>query len=411
MVFDEDELNALVDVALDFWLTAGKRAEQFETGFAEFLGVSHCSLTNSGSSANLLAVSALTSPKLPEHERLKHGDEVITLAAAFPTTVYPIIQNGLVPVFLDVGLKNYNIQTEDLYSALSEKSKAIFISHTLGNPFDLPAVVDFATDNDLWLIEDACDALGSKSNGKYIGSFGDLSTYSFFPAHHISMGEGGAVCINDTRLTSIVESFRDWGKDCSCRPGQDNKCGHRFDNQYGTLPFGYDHKYVFSHIGYNLKITDMQAAIGVAQLKKLPSFIDARKYNFEYLFKHLSKYSNWLSMPASYSGTEPCWFGFPITLHAGTPFSRRDIVQYLESKKIATRTLFAGNILRQPSFTDNDVKYRTPVPLHNTDFIMENTFWIGVHPGLTGEMLEYIVNMFDAFMEEYKLWKYNQNCW
>ena len=395
-VFDSDELTTLVDSALDFWLTSGRFASKFEKEFAEFLGVKYCSLTNSGSSANLLAMSALTSPLLND-KRLKHGDEVITVAAGFPTTVNPIVQNGLVPVFVDVELGTYNIKADEIENAISDKTKAIFIAHTLGNPFYLPAVVDIAERHGLWLLEDSCDALGSKYNNRFLGTFGHLATFSFFPAHALTMGEGGAVVTNDATLKRIVESFRDWGRDCYCSTGHDNSCGKRFQQQFGQLPLGYDHKYVYSHIGYNLKLTDMQAAVGVAQLKKLPSFIEARKKNFEFLCRALDKYEDYFILPSSFEGSEPCWFGFPLTVRRSAPFSRNDIVQYLEKNKIATRMLFAGNITRQPCF--EEVKYRVHGILENTDYIMKNTFWVGVYSVLTDEMLSYIVVAFDDFLE------------
>lgn len=395
-VFDEKELVSLTDSALDFRLTAGKFASRFENDFAKFLGIKHCMLTNSGSSANLLAISALTSPLLYER-RLRAGDEVITVAAAFPTTVNPIVQNNLVPVFVDVEPSTLNIDADLIEDAITPKTKAIFIAHTLGNPFDLDAVMESAENNNLRVIEDACDALGSKFDGKYVGTFGHLSTYSFFPAHTITMGEGGAVCTNDEVLKRIVMSFRDWGRACHCQIGQDNACGKRFDMQIGELPFGYDHKYIYSHIGYNLKITDMQAAIGVAQLEKLPSFINARKRNFSILYESLQEFCDYFIFPQTLPKADPSWFGFPLTVRESAPFSRNDIVQYLETNKIATRMLFSGNITRHPGF--EDVNYRVHGNLKNTDFIMNNMFWIGVYPGLTEEMLRYIISVFQKFIK------------
>ncbi len=393
-VYDEKEMISLVDSALDFWLTAGRYAKQFETEFAEFLGAKYCLLTNSGSSANLLAISALTSPKLGE-KRLKPGDEVITVAAAFPTTVNPIIQNNLVPVFLDVDVGTYNIQADKIEEALSEKTKAIFLAHTLGNPFNLDKVLEICDEHSLWLIEDNCDALGSKYNGKYTGTFGHIATFSFYPPHHITMGEGGALVTNDAQLKRLIESFRDWGRDCWCEPGHDNTCSKRFGWQLGSLPYGYDHKYIYSHVGYNLKVTDMQAAVGVAQLKKLPDFIEARKKNWKLLYDELKKYDDFFVLPKAADKTNPSWFGFLLTVKENAPFSRNEITNYLEENKIATRLLFSGNIIRHPSFVD--VNYRIPNNLKNTDFIMNNTFWIGVYPGLTDEMLEYVKNKFKKY--------------
>ena len=393
-VYDEKEMISLVDSSLDFWLTAGRFAKQFEKEFAEFLGVEHCLLTNSGSSANLLALSALTSPKL-EERRLKPDDEVITVAAAFPTTVNPIIQNNLVPVFLDVDLETYNIQAEKVEDAISDKTKAIFLAHTLGNPFNLKTIMEVAEKHNLWVIEDNCDALGSKYNGKYTGTFGHIATFSFYPAHHITMGEGGALVTNDAQLKRIIESFRDWGRDCWCEPGHDNTCGKRFGWQLGTLPFGYDHKYIYSHIGYNLKITDMQAAIGVEQLKKLPSFIAARKKNFKLLYDGLKKYEKYFILPEVEPEAEPSWFGFPITVRKNAGFTRDDVVKYLEDNKIATRMLFAGNIIRHTSF--ENVNYRVHGNLVNTDRVMKDMFWIGVFPGLNDEMVNYMLSVIDKF--------------
>ncbi|MEW6618520.1 MAG: lipopolysaccharide biosynthesis protein RfbH [bacterium] len=387
-VYNEEEIIFLVDSALDFWLTTGRFAEQFEKELSKFLGVKHCILTNSGSSANLLAISALTSPKLGER-RLKPGDEVITIACGFPTTVNPIIQNNLVPVFIDVDIGSYNIQSDKIEEALSEKTKAIFLAHTLGNPFDLNKIMSIAQKYNLWVIEDNCDALGSKYNDKYTGTFGQIGTLSFYPAHHITMGEGGALITNDTQLKRLIESFRDWGRDCWCEPGNDNTCGKRFSQQLGRLPFGYDHKYIYSHIGYNLKITDMQAAIGIAQLKKLPSFIEARKKNFNLLYQGLKKYEEVFILPQPTSNSQPSWFGFPITVRQKAKFSRAEIVNHLEKNNIATRMLFGGNLVKQPAY--QNVNYRLIDSLKNTDFVMDNTFWLGVYPGLTEEMIEFIL--------------------
>ena len=395
-VYDEKEMISLVDSALDFWLTAGRYAKQFEVEFARFLGVKQCILTNSGSSANLLAISALTSPKL-EEKRLKHGDEVITTACAFPTTVNPIIQNNLIPVFIDVDVGTYNIQAGKIEDALSDKTKAVFLAHTLGNPFNLKKIMEVAEKHNLWVIEDNCDALGSKYNGKYTGTFGHIATFSFYPAHHITMGEGGALVTNDAQLKRIIESFRDWGRDCWCEPGHDNTCGKRFGWQLGTLPFGYDHKYIYSHIGYNLKITDMQAAIGVEQLKKLSSFIEARKKNFKLLYDGLKKYEEYFILPEVEPEADPCWFGFILTVSENAGFTKNEIVKYLEENKIATRMLFAGNIIRHPCF--ENVKYRIYENLVNTDRIMNDTFWIGVYPGITNKMIDYILGKFDEFLK------------
>lgn len=393
-VYDSDELSVLVNSSLDFWLTAGRYARQFEEEFAKFLGMKYCLITNSGSSANLLAISALTSPKLGER-KLKPGDEVITTACGFPTTLNPIIQNNLIPVFIDVEPETYNIQADMLESAISDKTKAIFIPHTLGNPADIGTIMDTVEKHDLWFIEDNCDALGSRYDGKYTGTFGHISTYSFYPAHHMTMGEGGAVVTDDLLLKKIVLSFRDWGRDCWCEPGQDNSCGKRFSRQLGKLPYGYDHKYTYSHIGYNLKVTDMQAAVGVAQLKKLPMFIETRKHNFTLLFDALKKYDQYLLLPKATARSEPSWFGFPILVKANAPFTRTDIVKYLEENKISTRMLFGGNLLKQPAY--EGIQYRLISSLENTDIVMNDLFWIGVYPGLTEEMLNYIISKFDEY--------------
>ena len=398
-VYDEKELINLVDASLDFWLTAGRYAEKFEKEFAEFLGVKFCLLANSGSSANLLAVSALTSPKLSER-RLKPDDEVITIACGFPTTLNPIIQNNLVPVFVDVELETYNIDAKKIEKAISEKTKAIFVAHTLGNPVDLDKILKLAKKYHLWVIEDNCDALGSKYKGRYTGTFGDISTSSFYPAHHITMGEGGAVTTNNPELAKIFASFRDWGRDCWCGSGQDDTCKRRFSWKLGKLPFGYDHKYIYSHIGYNLKITDMQAAIGVAQLKKLPQFIKARRRNFNLLQKFLKKYDEYFILPKETKNSEPSWFGFSILVKKTAPFSRNDIVNYLENNKISTRMLFGGNLLKQPAY--ENIKCRVFGSLTNTDAIMNNLFWIGVYPGMTKEKSNYIKKIFSKFFKNGK---------
>ena len=398
-VYDEEEMALLVDASLDFWLTAGRYAKQFETEFAEFLGVKHCLLTNSGSSANLLAISSLTSPKLG-NRRLNPGDEVITTACGFPTTLNPILQNKLTPVFIDVELGTYDIRTDLLEDAITDKTKAIFIPHTLGNPADLRTIIEIAHDHGIWLIEDNCDALGSLYDGRYTGTFGDISTFSFYPAHHMTMGEGGAVLTDDYNLKKIILSFRDWGRDCWCDTGQDNSCQKRFSWQLGQLPYGYDHKYTYSHIGYNLKVTDMQAAIGVAQLKKLPGFIKKRKENFQVLFKGLRAYEKYLLLPSATQNSEPCWFGFPIMIRENVPFTRRNLVDYLENNKIATRMLFGGNLLKQPAYSE--IKYRVVGGLDNTDRVMNDLFWIGVYPGLTTEMIDYILSKFQSFMDGYE---------
>lgn len=396
-VFDEGEISNLVDSALDFWLTTGRYAEQFEREFAEFLGVKHCSLTNSGSSANLLAFMALTSAKLGDRRIIK-GDEVITVAAGFPTTVAPIIQYGAIPVFVDVTLPTYNIDCGMLESALSGKTKAVMVAHTLGNPFDLHLVKDFCDRHGLWLIEDNCDALGSrylyKGEWKYTGTIGDIGTSSFYPPHHMTMGEGGAVYTNQTELKRIVDSFRDWGRDCWCPPGHDNTCRRRFNQQFGELPIGYDHKYVYSHFGYNLKVTDMQAAIGCAQLEKLPHFIEARKCNWNLLRDGLTVLSDKFILPEPTAGSDPSWFGFLLTVKENSGLDRGDIVKYLEDNGIQTRMLFAGNLLKHPCFDEmrkNGEGFRVVGELKNTDLIMNNTFWMGVYPELKQPQIEFMI--------------------
>jgi CDP-6-deoxy-D-xylo-4-hexulose-3-dehydrase len=398
-VFDEREMLNLVDASLDFWLTAGRYAQDFEYEFAEFWGTEYCMLVNSGSSANLLALTALTSPKLGKN-RLKPGDEVITVAAGFPTTINPIIQNGLIPVFVDVDLETYNINTENLENAITPKTKAIMIAHTMGNPFNLSKIMEVVEKNNLFLVEDCCDAVGSKYNGKLVGNFGHLSTVSFYPAHHMTMGEGGAVLTNDEELMKIVTSFRDWGRDCYCAPGADNTCGRRFSMKHGNLPYGYDHKYVYSHIGYNLKITDMQAAVGMAQLEKLPQFIQKRKQNWKELRKRLEKFNQYLILPQATDNSDPSWFGFVISVRENSSFTRNELTSYLEENKIMTRLLFAGNATKQPAY--DHVKFKISGSLKNTDFIMNNTFFIGVYPGIDEEQIEYMANVFSKFFKKVK---------
>jgi CDP-4-dehydro-6-deoxyglucose reductase, E1 len=395
-IYDDTELVNLVDASLDFWLTAGRYAQEFEQKLADFLKVKYTLLTNSGSSANLLAISALTSPLLKE-KQLKPGDEVITTACGFPTTLNPIIQNNLVPVFIDVELGTYNIRTELLAKALSKKTKAIFVPHTLGNPVNIEAIVRFARKHNLWLVEDNCDALGSKYKGKFTGTFGHIATFSFYPAHHITMGEGGALATNDPLLRRLILSFRDWGRDCWCEPGHDDTCKRRFSWQLGKLPFGYDHKYTYSHIGYNLKVTDMQAAIGVAQLEKLPAFIKARQDNFASLTKLFKKYEPYFILPQATRQSEPSWFGYPVLVKEKAPFTRADIVNHLEENKIATRMLFGGNLTKQPAY--EGIKYRVAGKLDNTDLVMNNLFWIGVYPGITKDKLAHIAGTVSEFME------------
>lgn len=394
-VFDADEVKTLVEAALDFWLTSGRFAEQFEREFAQFFGVKYALLCNSGSSANLLALSALTSRKLGER-RLQPGDEVITVATGFPSTVNPIIQNRLVPVFLDIELPTYNLNVRLLEQARSPRTRAMMVAHTLGNPFQAKIVQAFARQHTLWLIEDNCDAVGSRYDGQLTGTFGDLATVSFYPAHHMTMGEGGCVLTNDPQLKVIIESFRDWGRDCYCEPGKDNTCGRRFDWQLGSLPHGYDHKFIYSHLGYNLKATDMQAAVGVAQLRKLPRFIEARRRNWHSLYEGLKRYEEFFVLPEPTPGSDPSWFGFLLTVREDAPFSRREFTRYLEDHKIATRMLFGGNLTRQPAYQQET--YRTIGSLDVSDTVMNQTFWIGVYPGLTTEMLEYILSVFDTFL-------------
>lgn len=393
-VHDSAEIRCLVDASLDFWLTTGRYAKAFEKSLQTFLGVRSVLLCNSGSSANLLALSALTSPLLKER-RLKPGDEVITAAAGFPTTVNPIIQNGLVPVFVDVDLGTYNTTVERIKEAIEPRTKAIFLSHTLGNPYDVASVARLAREKGLWLIEDNCDALGSKWQGKHTGSFGDMATLSFYPAHHITTGEGGAVLTDNPLLAKIVASFRDWGRDCWCDTGKDNTCGKRFDWELGTLPHGYDHKYIYSHIGYNMKMTDMQAAVGVAQMEKLPKFIQTRKDNFKRLYAGLKPLDWELILPEMDASADPSWFGFPICLSVAAQFPRQALIAYLERRKIATRLIFAGNILRQPAYAD--IPHRIAGSLEGTENVMNHAFWIGTYPGLTNEMIDYVIRVFEDF--------------
>ena len=391
-VFDADDLTHLVDASLDFWLTAGRYHDQFEREFARAMGTRFCLVTNSGSSSNLLAVAALTSPRLGDR-RLVPGDEVITVATGFPTTVNPVIQHGLIPVFLDVHIPTYNIDTTRLEEAISPRTKAIMVAHTLGNPFDLDAVKAVADKHNLWLIEDTCDAVGATYRGRGVGTFGDIATVSFYPAHHITMGEGGAVLTDSPLLKKLLESFRDWGRDCWCPTGQDNTCGKRFNWQLGQLPCGYDHKYTYSHIGYNLKATDMQAAVGVSQLKKLPGFVQARRDNFATLRRLLADCDE-LILPEATPHSEPSWFGFPITLADKCPVSRGDLIAALEGKRIGTRLLFGGNLLRQPAY--EGVPHRVVGPLTNADIVTDRTFWVGVYPGLDGEKLAFIADTIKA---------------
>jgi len=395
-VFDAEDLQYLLDASLDFWLTTGRFAEEFEREFAKVMGIHRALLVNSGSSANLVAFSALTAEKLGE-KRIKPGDEMITVAAGFPTTVNPAIQYGGVPGFVDVALPTYDIDVRYLEEALSPKTKLIMLAHTLGNPFDLKTVSEFAKKHNLWLIEDCCDAVGAKYDGRGVGTFGDFATASFYPAHHITMGEGGCVLTNKSLLKTLAESFRDWGRDCYCAPGKDNTCSKRFEWQLGDLPFGYDHKYTYSNIGYNLKATDMQASVGVSQLKKLPSFIAARKRNFDYLKAGLSDLQEYFALPEATPNSEPSWFGFPIAVKEGAPFDRNRVIDWLDEHKIATRLLFGGNLVRQPAY--KNIQKRVIGDLPVTDFVMNNVFWIGVYPGLTEEMVGYVVDVFHELVK------------
>lgn len=395
-VLDPSDIAALVDASLDGWLTAGRFHEDFERALARYVGARSALFVNSGSSANLVALSALTSPKLGKRA-LKPGDEVLTVAAGFPTTVNPIIQNKLKPVLVDVNLGTYDAIPEMLREAVSPKTKAIMMAHTLGNPFDLDTVRELCDEHGLWLVEDSCDALGSTYDGKKTGSFGDTATLSFYPAHHITTGEGGAVFVKSPLVRKQAESFRDWGRDCYCETGHDNTCHKRFEWQLGTLPVGYDHKYIYSHIGYNLKATDMQAALGLSQLKKIDKFSDARKLNFKYLHQGLSKIQG-LIMPIATEKSDPSWFGFPLTLDPTHPADREELLRFLDSRRIGTRLLFAGNLTRQPAY--KEVDWRIVGNLTNTDIVMKRTFWIGTYPGLTSAMLDYVIESISEFMEK-----------
>jgi CDP-6-deoxy-D-xylo-4-hexulose-3-dehydrase len=390
----KEELQYMVDASLDAWLTTGRFNKAFEEKLAAFIGVDHCLSVNSGSSANLVAFSTLTSPKLGRRA-IKKGDEVIGVAAGFPTTVNPIVQFGAIPVFVDVEIETHNVNADLIEAAITPKTKAIMLAHALGNPFNLGKVVELCKKYNLWLIEDTCDALGAEYNGQKVGTFGDIGTLSFYPAHHMTMGEGGAVFMNDPELKVIAESFRDWGRDCYCAPGCDNTCGCRFEQKHGDLPFGYDHKYVYSHMGYNLKITDMQAACGLAQLSKLEGFIEKRRSNYTYLFNRLQSLTEFLQLPRPTINSNPSWFGFPITLKDGCGVKRVDLTKFLDNHKIGSRLLFAGNLLKQPYF--KDVEYRVVGDLTNTDKTMNDTFWIGVQPSLTEKHLEFVCDKLEEF--------------
>lgn len=409
----EKELCNMLDASLDMWLTTGRFNLEFETKLAKFLGVNHCLTVNSGSSANLLALTALTSYKL-EDRQVKKGDEVISVAAGFPTTINPIIQNGLVPVFIDCELGTCNIKVEDIEKAITPKTKVIMLAHTLGNVFDLEKIKALCKKYNLWLIEDNCDAMGAQYNGKFTGTFGDIGTCSFYPAHHITMGEGGAVITNDSKLNKILKSYRDWGRDCWCEPGKDDTCNCRFQQQWGRLPYGYDHKYTYSHIGYNMKITDWQASIGLAQLEKVEDYIQRRRNNFTYLYNKLSDLKEIFILPEICKNSNPSWFGFLITLKENINFTKQELVEYLENNGVGTRQLFAGNILRQPCFVENDIKLRINdseilsskdlteadyKKLPNTEYIMNNTFWVGVHPSVETCGLDKISDLIHKFIK------------
>ena len=411
-VLDEKELINMIDASLDMWLTTGRFNDEFEKKLSDFLNIKHCLTVNSGSSANLLALTALTSHELGE-KRLKTGDEVITVAAGFPTTVNPIIQNGLVPVFIDIEAGSYNIKVDEIEKSITEKTKAVFIAHTLGNPFNLQEISEICEKHNLWLIEDSCDALGAKFNGKYTGTVGHIGTFSFYPAHHITMGEGGAVVTNDSRLYKIMISLRDWGRDCWCPPGKDDTCKKRFNYQLGNLPYGYDHKYTYSHLGYNLKITDWQASIACAQMDKLENFIQKRNRNYKILYEGLKKFEDYFILSEILPEAEPSWFGFLVSVKEKAGFDRLKLIRFLEENNIGTRLLFAGNILRQPVFVynhfslrikDSGILYSDELTeehykiLPNTDFIMNNTFWIGVYPGIEEKELDYIIESFERFI-------------
>jgi CDP-6-deoxy-D-xylo-4-hexulose-3-dehydrase len=390
------ELKNMVEASLDGWLTTGRFNEQFEKKLASFLGIKCLLTVNSGSSANLIAFSTLTSPKLKERA-IQKGDEIITVAAGFPTTVNPIIQFGAIPVFIDVKIPTYNIDESLVEEAITKKTKAIMLAHTLGNPFNVKKIREICHKYNLWLVEDSCDALGSKFNGQNVGTFGDLATLSFYPAHHITMGEGGAVFTNSKKLERIAESFRDWGRDCYCEPGKDNTCNKRFDWQFGDLPFGYDHKYTYSHLGYNMKITDMQAACGLAQLDRLESFIKKRKENFNFLYMNLKDVEEFLILPEAEKNSDPSWFGFPLTLKKNNKFNRNNLIKYLNENKIGTRLLFSGNLIKQPYM--KNINFKVHKNLNNTDFIMDNTFWVGLYPGLSNKILEYTVFIIKNFFK------------
>ena len=396
-VIGANELQFMVDASLDGWLTTGRFNKAFEERLASYLGTRYVLTTNSGSSANLLALTALTSPKLGD-KALLPGDEVITVAASFPTTVNPIIQNNLIPVFIDVDLATYNIQVDKIEAAISSKTKAIMIAHTLGNPFNLDEVKRIAEKYNLWLIEDCCDALGTTYNDQMVGTFGDIATLSFYPAHHITTGEGGAVFTQSPKLNKLIESFRDWGRDCFCNPGVDNTCGKRFDWQLGSLPKGYDHKYIYSHLGYNLKMTDMQAACGLAQMDRIEGFIDKRKKNFNYLKKGLQPFSDLIILPEATKNSDPSWFGFPITIKPESRINRIDLLRFLDNHKIGARLLFSGNIIRQPYF--KNLNYRIFSELTNTDVIMNHSFWLGVYPGINEKMLDFIIAKISVFLSK-----------
>lgn len=397
-VFDEKEMCSLTDAMLDFWLTTGRFSDQFEEEFAKWIGVKYAHLVNSGSSANLIAFMALTAPELKERQ-IKRGDEVITVACGFPTTVSPMLQYGAVPVFVDVTVPQYNIDINRLEEALSDKTKAVMIAHTLGNPFDLKEVKAFCEKHNLWLIEDNCDALGSQytidGETKFTGTWGDIGTSSFYPPHHMTMGEGGCVYTNNPLLHRMILSYRDWGRDCVCPSGHDNFCGHRYDGQFGQLPQGYDHKYVYSHLGYNLKVTDLQAAIGVEQLKKFPGFIERRIYNWERLYKALKPVEDKLILPEAAENSRPSWFGFLISVKPETGVKRNDVTKYIEDHNVQTRLLFSGNLIKHPCFDEirGTDAYRVAGPLDNTEFIMNNTFWVGVYPGMTDDMIDYMAKV------------------
>lgn len=397
-VYDEKEMQSLTDAMLDFWLTTGRFSNQFEKDFAAWIGVKHAHLVNSGSSANLIAFSVLTAPELGERQ-IKRGDEVITVACGFPTTITPIIQYGAVPVFVDVTVPQYNIDVTQLEAAFSEKTKAVMIAHTLGNPFDLKTVKEFCDKHNIWLVEDNCDALGTKytidGETRFTGTWGDIGTSSFYPPHHMTMGEGGAVYTNNPLLNRLILSYRDWGRDCICVSGQDNLCGHRWDGQFGELPKGYDHKYTYSHFGYNLKVTDLQAAVGVEQLKKFPSFIERRKHNWTRLHAALEDIQDKIILPEPAENSDPSWFGFLISVRPETGLNRNDVTKYIESKNVQTRLLFSGNIIKQPCF--NEIRgtdaYRVVGTLENSDFVVNNTFWVGVYPGMTDAMIDYMAQV------------------